>query len=90
MEEMEVSLEEMKVKPPLGTVEDPPPPRHRKPNGDPESSADGGGKDFRGHKHVPMSINKRAKPKPNLELPPRAQARLRRSGNCGIGHVYLE
>ena len=56
---------------PLGTDEDPPPPRRRKPNGDPDSSGDGGGKDFRGHKHVSMSINEWGKPIPKLELSPR-------------------
>ena len=46
--------------------------RRNKPNGDPDSSRDGDGHGFRGHKHVSMSINKWAKPIPKLELHPRA------------------
>ena len=56
---------------PLGTDEEQQQPRRPQPQGDPDSSGDGGGRDARGRKHVSMSINKWAKPIPKLELPPK-------------------
>ena len=53
---------------PLGTDEDPNPPRRPKPHANPDSSGDGGGKDLCERRPVSMSINKWAKPTPNLEL----------------------
>ena len=44
---------------------------HRKPPDDPGSSGDDGGRGRRGRRQTPLTINKRAKPLPKLDLPPR-------------------
>ena len=45
--------------------------QHCRPPEDPDSSGDDGGKGRRYRGQTPMTINKRAKPLPKLELPPR-------------------
>ena len=45
--------------------------RPRKPPGDPGSSGDDGGRGRRGRRQIPITINKWAKPLPNLDRPAR-------------------
>ena len=67
---------------PLGTDEDPPAPRHAKPNGDPDSSGDSNGHGFRGRKPVSTRHHPETSSYPQ-EFIFRRRARSNRSGNCG-------